>query len=117
VGGEVLVTASASSAAASATLASLIAGQHGGAAELIEPSMDAYESPGFTMLAMEAWTTEQHTGSEDTHVELSMIILRTSDTFTMNCTIRIAGTKGIRMDESEYLDRMGSEKNHYRNRA
>jgi hypothetical protein len=39
-----------------------------------------------------------------------MIILMTSDTFTMNCTIRIAGTKGIRMDESEYLDRMGSEK-------
>jgi protein transport protein SEC20 len=39
-GGEVLATASASGAAASATLASLIAGQHGGAAELIEPSMD-----------------------------------------------------------------------------
>ncbi|KAJ8595855.1 hypothetical protein M405DRAFT_806476, partial [Rhizopogon salebrosus TDB-379] len=59
-GGEVLVTASANGAAASATLASLIAGQHGGAAELIEPSMDAYEFPGFTMPAMEPWTTEQH---------------------------------------------------------
>jgi hypothetical protein len=38
------VTASASGAAASATSASLIASQHGGAAELIEPSMDTYES-------------------------------------------------------------------------
>jgi protein transport protein SEC20 len=69
-GGEVLVTASASGAAASATLASLIAGQHGGAAELIKPNMDAYESPSFTMLAIEPQTTEQHTGSDDTHVEL-----------------------------------------------
>lgn len=70
VGGEVLMTASASGAAASATLASLIAGQHGGAAELIEPSMDAYGSPSFTIPAMESRTTEKHTESEGIHVEL-----------------------------------------------
>ncbi|KAG0704928.1 Sec20-domain-containing protein [Suillus ampliporus] len=67
--GEVVASASASTAAASTMLASLIAGQDGGAAELIEP-MDASESPSFTIPTMESRTTGQHTGSGDVHVEL-----------------------------------------------
>lgn len=69
-GGEVIASASASGATASATLASMISGLAGGAGELVEPSMDAYESPSFTIPTMETRTTEQLTGSRDVHVEL-----------------------------------------------
>ncbi|KAG2139308.1 hypothetical protein DEU56DRAFT_800619 [Suillus clintonianus] len=68
--GEVVTTASASTAAASAVLASLIGGQDGGAGQLVEPSMHESESPGFTIAAMEPRTTGQHTDSGDLHVEL-----------------------------------------------
>jgi protein transport protein SEC20 len=68
--GEAAMTASAATAAASAVLASSIAGQDGGAGQLIEPSMDVLESPSLTILATEPWTTGQHSGSGDAHVEL-----------------------------------------------
>jgi protein transport protein SEC20 len=69
-GGEVIASASASGATASATLASIISGLAGGAGELVEPSVDAYESPSFTTPTMETRTTEQLTGLRDVHVEL-----------------------------------------------
>ncbi|KAG2147871.1 uncharacterized protein EDB93DRAFT_1226391 [Suillus bovinus] len=68
--GEVVATASAATAAASSVLASSIGGQDGGAGQLIEPSMDVFESPSFTISATEPWTTGLHSGSGDAHVEL-----------------------------------------------
>ncbi|KAG1877302.1 hypothetical protein F4604DRAFT_1954910 [Suillus subluteus] len=68
--GEVVTTASAATTAASAVLASSIGGQDGGAGQLIQPSMDVFESPSFTISATEPRTTEQHSVSGDAHVEL-----------------------------------------------
>ncbi|KAG1833264.1 hypothetical protein DFJ58DRAFT_822439 [Suillus subalutaceus] len=61
--GEVVTTASA-------VLASSIGGQDGGVGQLIESSMDVFNSPSFTISATEPWTTEQHGGSGHAHVEL-----------------------------------------------
>jgi len=69
-GGEVIASVSASGAAASATLASLLAGHEGRADELVESNMGAYESPSFTIPTMDPRTTEQHIGSGDIHAEL-----------------------------------------------
>ncbi|OAX35385.1 hypothetical protein K503DRAFT_802876 [Rhizopogon vinicolor AM-OR11-026] len=69
-GGEVAASVSASGAAASATLASLLTGQEGRADELVESSIGAYESSSFTIPTMDPRTTEQHIGSGDIHVEL-----------------------------------------------
>ncbi|KAG1745312.1 Sec20-domain-containing protein [Suillus lakei] len=68
--GEVVTTASASTAAASAVLASLMGGPDGEAGQLVESSMDVSESPSFTIATMEPRTTGQHTNSGDLHVEL-----------------------------------------------
>ncbi|KAG1876341.1 hypothetical protein F4604DRAFT_694371 [Suillus subluteus] len=61
--GEVVTTASA-------VLASSIGGHDGGAGQLIESSMDVFNSPSFTISATEPWTTEQHGDSGHAHVEL-----------------------------------------------
>ncbi|KAG2091654.1 Sec20-domain-containing protein [Suillus discolor] len=61
--GEVVTTVSAATTVASAVLVSSIGGQ-------IEPSIDVFESPSFIISTTEPWTTGQHGGSGDAHVEL-----------------------------------------------
>ncbi|KAG1839368.1 hypothetical protein C8R48DRAFT_838456 [Suillus tomentosus] len=61
--GEVVMSVSAATTTASAVLVSSIGGQ-------IEPSIDILKSPSFTISATEPWTTGQHSGSGDAHVEL-----------------------------------------------
>jgi protein transport protein SEC20 len=67
---EVVTTASATTTTASAVLASSIGGRDGGVSQLIEPSMDVFESPSFTISATEPWTTGQHSSSAGAHIEL-----------------------------------------------
>ncbi|KAG1825507.1 uncharacterized protein BJ212DRAFT_1443625 [Suillus subaureus] len=52
------------------TTASSTGGQNGGGGQWIEPSMDVFESPIFTTSATEPWTTEYHSVSGDTRIEL-----------------------------------------------